>query len=49
MLATIRDLIRFLSARKKWWLIPMVIVVCLLGIVAVVGGTTLAPFIYTLF
>ena len=44
------DIFRFLMARKKFWLFPMVIVLLLLGILLVLGGSSnLAPFIYTLF
>jgi hypothetical protein len=44
------DLWAFLRERKKWWLLPVISVVLLLGIVLVFGGTSaLAPFIYALF
>lgn len=40
----------FLKARKKWLLLPMLILLLLLGILTIGGGgTALAPFIYTLF
>lgn len=46
----IRDLIGFLKERKKYWLIPMILIFLLLGILIVIGGgSALAPFIYTLF
>jgi hypothetical protein len=46
----LRDLWRFLKARKKWWLTPLIIVLLLLGLLIVFGGgSALAPFIYTLF
>jgi len=46
----IRDLFNFLRKRKKYWLIPLIIVLVLIGfIVVVTGGTAVAPFIYTLF
>lgn len=36
--------------RKKFWLIPIIFVLLLLGVLLVIGGGTgLAPFIYTLF
>ena len=44
------DIFRFLMDRKKFWLVPIVIVLLLLGILLVLGGSSsLAPFIYTLF
>ena len=44
------DLWNFLKARKKWWLAPLIIVLVILGLLVVLGGTSaIAPFIYTLF
>lgn len=45
----ISELIGFMSENKKWWLSPIIIVLLLLGVLIVLGGTGLAPFIYTLF
>jgi Family of unknown function (DUF5989) len=46
----LKDLWNFLRARKKWWLGPLIIVLIILGLVIVLGGSSaLAPFIYTLF
>jgi hypothetical protein len=40
----------FLRVRKKFWIIPIVFFLLLLGVVLVVAkGSALAPFIYTLF
>jgi len=39
----------FLSHNKKWWLLPIVIVVLLLGALVFLSGSGAAPFIYTLF
>jgi hypothetical protein len=38
-----------LKHNKKYWLLPIVLVLLLLGLVIVLGGTAAAPFIYTLF
>jgi hypothetical protein len=44
------DLWAFLRERKKWWLLPVIFVVLLVGIVLVFGGASaLSPFIYALF
>jgi hypothetical protein len=44
------DLWAFLKVRKKYWLIPIILVLLALGsLIALAGGTALAPFIYTLF
>ncbi len=46
----LKDIWGFLMARKKWWLAPLIIVLIVLGILVVAGGTSaIAPFIYTLF
>jgi hypothetical protein len=39
----------FLKERKKWWLMPLILVLLILGVLVILGGTALAPFIYTLF
>ena len=40
----------FLRQRKKWWLLPIVIFLILLGVLVVfTEGSAIAPFIYTLF
>jgi len=44
------DLWQFLKERKKWWLLPIVSILLLLGLLMVLtGGSAIAPFIYTLF
>lgn len=46
----LKDLWQFLTERKKWWLIPLVIVLLLVGfIVMLVNSSAITPFIYTLF
>jgi len=46
----LKDLFNFLKERKKFWLVPMIIVLLLLGVILVLGGgSAIAPFIYTLF
>jgi hypothetical protein len=39
----------FLKHNKKWWLTPIVVVLLLLGLLVVLSGSAVAPFIYTLF
>ena len=39
----------FLKHNKKWWLLPIVIAILLLGALVFLGGSGAAPFIYTLF
>ena len=46
----IREFWIFLKERKKWWLIPIVVFLLLLGVLIVLTeGSALAPFIYALF
>ena len=47
---TVKELIAFLMTRKKFWLLPAIIILLLLGILIVVtSGSAIAPFIYTIF
>lgn len=39
----------FLKYNKKWWLLPILIVMLLLGAVVLVVGTGAGPWLYTLF
>ena len=44
------ELWRYMRARKKYWLLPILMVMVLLGALIVLGqGSAVAPFIYTLF
>lgn len=46
----LRELWNYTRMRKKFWLLPMVCVLLLLGIVLIIGqSSAIAPFIYTLF
>ena len=45
----VREFWDFLSANKKWWLLPIVVVLLVVGVLITLGGTAAAPFIYTLF
>jgi len=41
---------RFLGARRKFWLLPIIIVSVLIGgLLVLAQGSVVAPFIYTLF
>ncbi|MBI5527767.1 MAG: hypothetical protein HY897_15660 [Deltaproteobacteria bacterium] len=39
----------FLKVRKKWWLLPIIVMLLLTGVLIALGQTAAAPFIYTLF
>lgn len=46
----VRELWAFLKVRKKWWLLPIILVLLLVGALLVFAqGSVLAPFIYTVF
>jgi hypothetical protein len=46
----LKDLWAFLKVRKKFWLLPIIIVLLLFGLLIVLtSGSAIAPFIYTLF
>jgi hypothetical protein len=50
MLDFLADLWAFMRERKKFWLAPIILVMVLLGALIVFAqGSSLAPFIYTLF
>ena len=45
----LKDLWNFMRERKKYWLVPIIIVMLLFGLFIVFGGgSAIAPFIYTL-
>jgi hypothetical protein len=49
-LATLFEFWRFLRVRKKYWLLPILVMILVLGGLAVLTqGSVVAPFIYTLF
>jgi hypothetical protein len=43
------EFLSFLAHNKKWWLLPVAIVVLSLGVLIALSSTAAAPFIYTLF
>ena len=45
----VSEFIAFLRDNKKWWVLPLVIVLVLFGVLAFLASTGAAPFIYTLF
>lgn len=46
----LKELWEFMRVRKKYWLIPILIMMALLGgLVVLTQGSAMAPFIYTLF
>ncbi len=50
MLSFLREFWKFLRQRKKYWLLPVLVVMLVLGALLVLAqSSAIAPFIYTLF
>lgn len=50
MFDLLKDLWLFMKERKKYWLIPVIIILLILGLLVVFSaGSAIAPFIYTIF
>ncbi len=45
----VREFWDFLRENKKWWLVPIIVVLLLFGLLMLLGSTGIAPFIYPLF
>lgn len=45
----LKELFKYVKARKKWWLLPLFILLLIVGLVIMFANSTLAPFIYSLF
>ncbi len=45
----ISELIQFIKDNKAYWIAPIIIMLLLVGVLVLVGGSKAAPFIYTLF
>jgi len=45
-----REVWAFMRVRKKWWLLPIIVMmVCVGALLVFAQGSVLAPFIYTIF
>jgi hypothetical protein len=50
MLTLTRELFAYMNARRKWWLLPILLVVLVFGgLLVLAQGSAVAPFIYTVF
>jgi len=46
----LKEFLEFLKVRKKYWLVPIIIVLVLFGgLIILSHGSAIAPFIYTVF
>jgi hypothetical protein len=49
-MSLLTELWAFMRERKKWWLLPVVLVMLIVGSLLILAqGSALAPFIYTIF
>ena len=46
---TFGELWQFMRHTKKWWLLPIIVILLAFGVLMALSGTAAAPFIYTLF
>jgi hypothetical protein len=45
-----RELVAYLAVRKKWWLLPILLVTLIFGgLLILAQGSAVAPFVYTVF
>ncbi len=50
VLSFLRELLAFMRARKKFWLLPIFVMMAVFGgLVVLTQGSAVAPFIYTIF
>ncbi len=45
----VAEFLSFVLHNKKWWLTPIIVVLALVAVLVVLGGSGVAPFIYSLF
>jgi len=44
-----RELLAWIAHTRKWWLLPLLLLLLLAGLFIFVSGSAVAPFIYALF
>jgi Family of unknown function (DUF5989) len=45
----VSDLWHLIKTTKKWWLVPILLAVAILALFVLLGSTSVAPFIYSIF
>jgi Family of unknown function (DUF5989) len=46
----LRDFVGFVASRKKFWMLPAILVLMIFGaLIVLTSGSAISPFIYTLF
>ena len=46
---SMRQVLEMVKENKKYWLLPIILMLMLVGVLIIMGGSTAAQFIYTLF
>ena len=50
MLSLVKELVAYMTARRKWWLLPVITILLIVGgLLVLAQGSAVAPFIYTVF
>lgn len=50
MKSFLKEIMAYMSARKKWWLMPIMLILVAFGALLILAeGSAIAPFIYTIF
>ena len=50
MLSLVTELAAYMTARRKWWLLPVIALMLMVGgLLVIAQGSAIAPFIYTVF
>lgn len=50
MVSLLKELFAYMRARKKWWLLPVLLVLLVFGgLLILAQGSAIGPFIYTVF
>ncbi len=50
MIALIKELMAYMTARRKWWLAPVILMLVIVGgLLVLAQGSAIAPFIYSVF
>ena len=47
--SVLREFWEFLKHNKKWWLLPILLILLALGLLVLLSSSAIAPFIYPLF
>jgi len=45
----VAEIAAFIVSTRKWWLVPVLLTLAVAGLLIVLGSTSAAPFIYTIF